>query len=183
MAFHSSRASRSGSSVKACGKTLVLRRGRAWCPWPGRLPHAALTDESSDVIVAEALANSQRHGLRGANRLAALEAHPASLIRDMRRSGRARNRVAKGGFVWLARRVSGAPPLQESASGRPFSARATSRNSMTSNRRSPCSTFEMNDCGRPSFFASSTWVRLAMRRASARATPRGHPGKLTPCGG
>jgi hypothetical protein len=48
------------------------------------------------------------------------------------------------------------------------SARATSRNSITSNRRSPLSNFETNDCGRPSFFASVTCVSRAFRRASAK---------------
>jgi hypothetical protein len=48
------------------------------------------------------------------------------------------------------------------------SARATSRNSITSSRRSPLSNFETNDCGRPSFFASVTWVSPTFRRASAK---------------
>lgn len=47
-------------------------------------------------------------------------------------------------------------------------ARATSRNSATSSRRSPRSNFETKDCGRPSFFARATCVIPASRRACTR---------------
>ncbi len=49
------------------------------------------------------------------------------------------------------------------------SARATSRNSITSSRRSPLSNFETNDCGRPSLLASVTCVGPAFLRASAKS--------------
>ena len=44
-------------------------------------------------------------------------------------------------------------------------ARATSRNSITSNRRSPFSNLDTNDWGRPSFSASAACVSPARRRA------------------
>ncbi len=44
-------------------------------------------------------------------------------------------------------------------------ARAMSRNSATSSRRSPRSNFETKDCGRPSFFARATCVNPASWRA------------------
>ena len=47
-------------------------------------------------------------------------------------------------------------------------ARATSRNSGTSSRRSPRSNFDTKDCGRPSFFAKATCVNPASRRACTR---------------
>lgn len=46
------------------------------------------------------------------------------------------------------------------------SARATSRNSITSSRRSPCSNFDTNDCGRPSRAARVAWVIPARALAS-----------------
>jgi hypothetical protein len=45
-------------------------------------------------------------------------------------------------------------------------ARATSRNSITSKRRSPFSNLDTNDWGRPSFFDREAWVSPARRRAS-----------------
>lgn len=50
--------------------------------------------------------------------------------------------------------------------GSSLTARATSKNSIRSNRRSPFSNLETNDCGRPSFFAREACVRPARRRAS-----------------
>ena len=54
--------------------------------------------------------------------------------------------------------------LTKKFSGLPYR-RANSWSSTTSSRRSPDSHFETNDCGRPSWFATSTWVRLDCSRA------------------